>query len=160
MIDIIFAHRGTLDKFLGDGLLAIFGAPLDDPEHHTMAARTGIAMVQAMDALSAELKESLGVELRMGVAIHSGHAIVGNIGSEQRMEFTAIGDAVNVAARIEALNKEYHTDLLASRAVVDAVGHGCGAFREVAEVRLRGVQHPIQLYTIETRATIVHDERA
>ncbi len=149
MIEIIFAHRGTLDKFMGDGLLAIFGAPLDDPEHSTMAVRAGVAMLREIEILRAELKGQIGADLRIGVAIHSGHAIVGNIGSERRMEYTAIGDAVNVTSRIEASNKDYGTDLLASRAVVDAVGDACGPFREVAEVTLRGVQQPIRLYTIE-----------
>lgn len=148
MIDVIFGHRGTLDKFLGDGLLAIFGAPLDDPEHHKMAVQAGIAMVKAMDDLGAEMKERLGIEVRIGVAVHTGHAIVGNIGSDQRMEYTAIGDAVNVTSRIEALNKEYQTNLLATQAVVDAVGNSFGEFREVAEVRLRGVQQPVRVYTI------------
>jgi class 3 adenylate cyclase len=148
MIEIIFAHRGTLDKFLGDGLLAIFGAPLDDPDHHKMAVRAGVAMLKEMESLRAEWKGQTGAESRIGVAIHAGHAIVGNIGSEQRMEFTAIGDAVNVTARIETLNKEYGTDLLVSQAVVDAVGDACGVFRPVAEARLRGVQQPIELFTL------------
>ncbi len=149
MIEIIFAHRGTLDKFMGDGLLAIFGAPLDDPDHHTMAVRAGVAMLKEIDALRAELKGQTGAEVRIGVAIHSGHAIVGNIGSEQRMEYTAIGDVVNVTSRIEALNKEHGTDLLVSRAVVEAVGEACGPFREITEAHLRGVQQPIRLYTID-----------
>ncbi len=149
MIEIIFAHRGTLDKFTGDGVLAIFGAPLDDAEHQRMAVRASMAMRKEIDSLHAEIKDQLGAEVRIGVAVHSGHAIVGNIGSEQRMEYTAIGDVVNVASRIESLNREYGTDLLVSRAVVDAVGDACGEFREIAEVRLRGVQQPIQLYTID-----------
>ena len=153
MIEIIFAHRGTLDKFMGDGLLAFFGAPLDEPEHPKMAVRAGLAMLKDIAALRVEMKGQTGADLRIGVAIHSGHAIVGNIGSEQRMEYTAIGDAVNVTARIEALNKEYGTDLLASRAVVDAVEDTCGVFREVAEVRLRGVHDAIRLYTIDAPAT-------
>ena len=137
-------HHAPLSLFSG-----IFGAPLDDPEHHRMAVRAGVAMLKEIDSLRTEMKDQLGAELRIGVAIHSGHAIVGNIGSEQRMEYTAIGDAVNVTSRIESLNKEYGTDLLMTRAVVDAVGDTCGIVREVAEVRLRGVQQPIRLYTID-----------
>ena len=147
MIEIIFSHGGTLDKFMGDGLLAFFGAPIKDPDHSKMAVRAGLAILQDIAALRAEMQGQTGADLRIGVALHSGHAVVGNIGSEQRMEYTAIGDVVNVATRIEALNKEYGTGLLASRAVVDAIGESCGPFREVAEVTLRGVQYPIRIYT-------------
>jgi adenylate cyclase len=147
MIDAIFRHRGTLDKFLGDGCLAIFGAPLDDPEHDRMAMLAAQAMLAAAHQLSDELEKKHGVPLRIGIGLHTGDAIVGNIGSEQRMEYTAIGDTVNVTSRLEALNKEFETELLASEAVVQGAGPEF-SFREVAIVTPRGAASVLKVFTL------------
>jgi adenylate cyclase len=147
MIDAIFRHRGTLDKFLGDGCLAIFGAPLDDPEHDRMAMLAAQAMLAAAHQLSDELEKKHGVPLRIGIGLHTGDAIVGNIGSEQRMEYTAIGDTVNVTSRLEALNKEFETELLASEAVVQGAGPEF-SFREVAIVTPRGAASALKVFTL------------
>lgn len=85
MVDIVFRHRGTLDKFLGDGMMAIFGAPEDDPYQEEHAIRAAIEMQQALSGLR-------HAQLAIGIGINSGPAIVGNIGSSERMEYTAIGD--------------------------------------------------------------------
>ena len=146
MIEIIFEHRGTLDKFLGDGCLAIFGAPLEDPEHPRNAVRVAQAMLAASDDLGSGLREH-GIELRIGIGLHTGEAIVSDIGSDQRTEYTAIGDTVNVASRLETLNKEYGTRLLASEAVVRGAGEGF-TFRQVAEVAPRGVSQPMKIFTL------------
>ncbi len=146
MIEAIFSNRGTLDKFLGDGCLAIFGAPLDDPQHHRMAVLAAQAMLKSTAELGAKLRERHGIELRIGIGLHTGEAIVGNVGSDQRMEYTAIGGTVNIASRIETMNKEYGTQFLAS----DDVVHGAGAgfhFREVAEVTPRGSPHALKVFT-------------
>lgn len=147
MIEAIFSHRGTLDKFLGDGCLAIFGAPLDDPDHRRQAVLAAQAMLRSTGELAATLRERHGIELRIGIGLHTGLAIVGNVGSDQRMEYTAIGDTVNVASRIETLNKEYGTQLLASEAVVLGAGEGFD-FREIAEVIPRGSPHAIKIFTL------------
>ncbi len=147
MIEIIFAHRGTLDKFLGDGCLAIFGAPVEDPEHPRNAMRVARAMLAASQELGVDLLARHGIALRIGIGIHTGEAIVGNIGSDQRMEYTAIGDTVNLTSRLESLNKEYGTQLLASEPVALAAG-GEFAFRLVAEVAPRGVSQPMKIFTL------------
>lgn len=147
MIEHIFANRGTLDKFLGDGCLAIFGAPVDDPGHHRQAVLAAQSMLAAAADLSAEFTREHGIELRIGIALHAGEAIVGNVGSEDRIEYTAIGDTVNVTSRVEALNKEYGTKLLVTEEVVQGAGSDL-AFRQVGETMLRGVSKPVKIFTL------------
>ncbi len=147
MIEIVLRNRGTLDKFLGDGILAIFGAPLDDENHRIHALQSSQQMLDAVDDLQEYLRANANESLRIGIALHCGHAVVGNIGSEQRMEYTAIGDVVNVTSRIEALNKEYGTEILLSEAVHEKIREHFH-FREVGTVQPRGVSTAMKVFTL------------
>ena len=102
MTDIIFAHGGTLDKYLGDGLMALFGAPTVTPKDAANAVSAAVAMQRRMLSINDELRAEGYPEIGIGIGLHTGEAIVGYIGSERRSEYTAIGDTVNTASRLES----------------------------------------------------------
>ncbi len=116
MVEIVFAHRGTVDKFVGDQVMALFGAPLDDPAHADHAAAAALDMIAELDRLCARWRAEGRPELQIGVGISTGPMIAGNIGSEAIMSYTVIGDAVNLGARLESLNKTYGTRIIISDA--------------------------------------------
>jgi adenylate cyclase len=102
MTDIIFAHGGTLDKYLGDGLMALFGAPTATPEDASNALNAAVAMQRRLLGINLELREDGFSEIGVGIGLHTGEVTVGYIGSERRSEYTAIGDSVNTASRLES----------------------------------------------------------
>ncbi len=116
MVDLVFEHRGTLDKFVGDMVMALFGAPLDDPDHAEHAVATAVAMRHALDELNARWQAEGRPTLGIGIGINSGEMIAGTIGSRQVRSYTVIGDAVNLGARLESLNKDYGTQIIISDA--------------------------------------------
>lgn len=123
MVSIVFRYGGTLDKFLGDGLMAQFGVPFDQDEPELRATAVAVEMVAAVEALNRRLDiEGRGLPpLRIGVGIATGTVVAGNIGSPDRMEYTSIGDTVNFAARLEALNKTLGTSILVSESTAEAL---------------------------------------
>ncbi|HHT9130530.1 MAG TPA: CHASE2 domain-containing protein, partial [Candidatus Brocadiaceae bacterium] len=110
MADIIVKNKGTLDKYIGDGILAYYGAPIVRTEHADLAVISALEMISKLDVLNKEL--ALDKPLRIGIGIHSGDAVVGNIGSKLKMEYTIIGDTVNTASRIEGLTKDFKANIL------------------------------------------------
>jgi adenylate cyclase len=143
LVDILDRHNGIVNKFLGDGFLALFGAPIDDPD----AARRAVAAGREMLAAMTDNNAGYDWPLRIGIGIHVGAVVAGSIGSPRRKEYTVIGDTVNFAARLESLNKEYNSQFLISAAVHDAVGDLHDAV-SLGEVPVRGYDRPMVVWQL------------
>jgi adenylate cyclase len=143
MTDIVQAHGGFVDKFIGDGILAIFGAPLSRPNSAEDAVAASLAMIRSLESDPLFIGGDGRIAIRIG--LHSGDAIVGNIGSSQRFNYTVMGDAVNVASRLEGVGKHYGIPIVASEQVRDKVG-AAGQFRELDFIRVIGRDQPVRLY--------------
>jgi adenylate cyclase len=145
MIEAVDRHGGFINKFLGDGFMAIFGAPLDDPDaaaHAVGAAREILAEIDRRG-----LAEGFW-PLRIGIGLHIGPAVTGNVGSPRRKEFTAIGDTVNLASRLEQLTKTYPARLIASEAVVSGLNGEGGTATPLGAVAVRGYAEPVGIWRL------------
>jgi adenylate cyclase len=145
MTQAIFAHGGTVDKFIGDAVMAFWGAPLPDAEQERHAVLAARAMKDALAELNVELAEQGKPPLRLGIGIHSGEALVGNMGAESRLSYTAIGDTVNVASRLEGANKTLGSEILLSAET--ARGAAELALRPLAAIRVKGRPEPLDVLT-------------
>jgi adenylate cyclase len=154
MTTIIHAHGGTVDKFIGDAVMAFWGAPLDDPRHAENAVRAAIEMQIAMQALVQELTQRGLPPIAMRIGVHSGRAVVGNIGSQSRFSYSVIGDAVNLASRLEGANKAFGTGILVSDATVRALPADI-SLRLLDKVVVKGKSASIAVYTPCADAALV-----
>ncbi|HEY9854719.1 MAG TPA: adenylate/guanylate cyclase domain-containing protein [Stenomitos sp.] len=148
MVGALFAFDGTLDKYIGDGMMAVFGAPLLKADHAWLAVQAALRMRQELDVLNRERVAAGEVPLKIGIGIHTGEAVIGNIGTEQRLDYTAIGDAVNTASRIESLTKEHGVDILLSAETYLEVKDRV-LVRPVRDVAIRGKAGQLDLFILE-----------
>jgi adenylate cyclase len=146
--DVIFKYDGTIDKFVGDAVMALWGAPLKTVDHAEKAVRAACEMIGRLEGLNRSLLEQGYPPIRIGIGIHSGEAILGNIGSERKLDYTVIGDTVNLASRIEGLTKDYSCDILISEATNNLIGKGFRCSR-VDTVKVKGKEVPVNVYRIE-----------
>jgi len=152
--EVIMRHGGTVDKYVGDAVMAFWNAPLEDRQHALHATEAAIEMQTAMDKLQPRFREH-GVEgLKMRVGVHSGPAIVGNMGSDLRFNYTAMGDTVNLASRLEGANKPYGTPILLSASTVEQLD-GTVGLRLVDRVRVAGKQIPVDIFTPCSEALLI-----
>jgi len=143
LVEIVDRNGGIVNKFLGDGFLALFGAPLDDPD----APRRAVTAAREMLAAIEQHNIRSDWPLRIGIGLHLGHVVAGNVGSPRRKEYTVIGDTVNLASRIEDLNKEFGSQLLISDTVRQAIGQGVDAV-PLGDVPIRGYEQPVRVWRL------------
>jgi adenylate cyclase len=147
MVPAVFAHRGTVDKFVGDMIMALFGAPLDDPDHPDHALQAALAMLATLDTLNAKWATAGMPQLGIGVGINSGDMIAGNIGAESIMSYTAIGDAVNLGSRLESQTKEFGARIIISEATRARL-KGRYDMKPLGTVTVKGRSEPVQIFEV------------
>lgn len=151
MTNVIFRNGGTLDKYLGDGLMALFGAPIFYPDHIERAVRTAVEIQQAINELNDRWAANNMPPLNIGVGINTGDALVGNVGSPERMDYTVIGEDVNLASRVEGLTKTFGTLIVISERSVRLLGEKPNLpwdFKFLGHAEVKGFTDPIGVYTV------------
>ena len=148
MTEVLFAHRGTLDKFVGDMVMGLFGAPLADEDHAEHAVQTAVAMSRALDDLNRKWVSEGGMPLEIGIGINTGEMVAGNIGSDTIMSYTVIGDAVNLGARLESLNKDYWTRIIISEATRVRL-RGQYDIHPLGDVLVKGKSQPVAIFEVK-----------
>lgn len=150
MTDIVLRHRGNVNKYLGDGIMAIFGAPRGEPNHASLACFAALESQAELARRREQWKAQGWPEIHARIGINSGHLVVGNMGSPARMEYTAMGDAVNLASRLEGANKYYETQILLGPRTYELAAPDIEA-REVDRLRVKGKKEPVVVYQLLAR---------
>ena len=144
MVEAVFNYEGTLDKFIGDALMAVFGAPLPLQEHAWMAVQSALDMRSRLKEFNDRQSQH---KIAIGMGISSGEVVSGNIGSQKRMDYTVIGDGVNLSARLESITKQYHCDIILSEFTCQLCGDRIWV-RELDKIRVKGKNQAVSIYEL------------
>jgi adenylate cyclase len=147
MTEVIFRHWGTLDKYIGDAIMAFWGAPYPQADHPERACRAALDMLKMLEKLHTRREPEGRPRMKIGIGIHTGPMLVGNMGSRRRFNFTIMGDNVNLASRLEGINKEFGTHLIISETTYQAV-RSLMVARELDYIRVKGKKRPVRIYEL------------
>lgn len=147
MTDIVFKYEGTLDKYMGDAIMAIYGAPLELPDHPQRACNSALEMIESLGKLNEKWIKEQKTPLDIGIGINTGVMMVGNMGSQQRFDYTVMGDAVNLGSRLEGANKSYQTNIIISESTYQRVKDDFFCM-ELDSVRVKGKKVPVKIYQL------------
>ncbi len=147
MTEVILENGGLVDKYIGDSVMAVFGAPVDQPDHARRACRAALAMVARVARLNRDLPQAQGRNLTVGVGVNSGPMVVGNMGSRLRFDYTVIGDNVNLASRLEGQTREYGVEIVVSMSTREMCGDEF-RFRVLDLIRVKGKKEPVAIYEL------------
>jgi adenylate cyclase len=152
MTELVFEHHGTLDKYIGDAVMAFWGAPFEEPGHAGRACNTGLKMMSRVREMQKQWEAEGKPHLDIGIGLNTGVASVGNMGSVLRYGYTALGDAVNLSSRLEGLNKDYGTHILVNETTYVAAKDDVFLFRELDLIRVKGKLQPVTIYELIGRS--------
>ncbi|MGZ5008154.1 MAG: CHASE2 domain-containing protein [Methylobacter sp.] len=141
---VIHEHKGTIDKYIGDAIMAFWGAPMHNPQHASYAVKAGLAILEALKVIQKEFKAKGWPEVDIGIGLNTGKMSVGNMGSQFRIAYTIMGDAVNLGSRLEGLTKQYGVKMIVSESTLQAAPEF--TYRELDKVRVKGKHKPITIY--------------
>jgi adenylate cyclase len=147
MVELLFQHHGTLDKFVGDMIMGLFNAPVLDPDHVDHAAQMALAMIAELGALNRRWTSEGRPTFDIGIGLNTGDMIVGNVGSERTLSYTVIGDNVNLASRLESLNKQYQSHIIISEATRGRL-KGSYFIRPLGKVRVKGKTIDVEIFEV------------
>ncbi len=147
MTNLVFKYDGLLDKYMGDAIMAVYGAPLDQPDHAVRACRTALDMMEELKTLQKKWADEGRPAFDIGIGINSGDMVVGNMGSDMRFDYTVMGDMVNLGSRLEGINKEYGTNIIISEYTYAAIKDALFC-RELDSVRVKGKKLPVKIYEL------------
>ncbi|TSC88797.1 MAG: adenylate cyclase [Parcubacteria group bacterium Gr01-1014_3] len=148
MTEEVLRHGGVLDKYIGDAIMAFWGAPIDDPNQADNAMKASLGMLEKLKFLNKELRDSGKPEINIGIGLYTGTAVAGNIGSESRLSYTVMGDTVNVASRLEGLNKEYKTQLIIGETTKNKL-QGNYKLKSLGSASVKGRVEQLNIFTLE-----------